>query len=155
MVVSETLGVPAKKKRRYRKMGIIQSIDLLYDPRVRASNRYAKWYTCACTLFYVRLTEAETKNVRHGFPELEPFVDSQDTQGPLFSQRLSSMYVDEWTNAYEVVKNIYGGRKCVIVLMEWLEVWLFYYNSFNCTKLLKCICIFILIHLNGTAPTIP
>lgn len=105
--------------------------------------------------FYVRLTEAETKNVRHGFPELEPFVDSQDTQGPLFPQRLSSMYVDEWTNAYEVVKNVYGEKKCVMVLMEWLEVRLFYCNSLNCTKLMTCIYYFILIYLPGTAPTVP
>lgn len=68
-----------------------------------------------------RLTEAETKNIRHGFPELEPYVDPKEANGPLFAQRFSSMYVDEWTNAFEVVKNVYGERKSVVVLMEWLE----------------------------------
>lgn len=68
-----------------------------------------------------RLTEAETKNIRNGFPELEPYVDMKEEQGPLFPQRLNSLYVDDWTNAYEVVKNVYGERKSIVVLLEWLE----------------------------------
>lgn len=46
----------------------------------------------------------------------------KEEQGPLFPQRLNSLYVDDWTNAYEVVKNVYGERKSIVVLLEWLEV---------------------------------